>query len=221
MGRATARFGIFLCGTVLVFAVGFFVFAFSMQRFIQVTPAEGDAIVVLTGGELRVREGFRLMANGAGRRLLISGVNRSTSKDDLRRLSGVQSILFDCCVDIGYLALDTVGNAAETRAWLRTWGFRRLVVVTSNYHMARSLMELARALPHVELIPHAVASHTYQSDEWWKHPSAIKRVLTEYVKFLPAAARWTVSLAYLQPVLPLPSGPDGELEARQRQLSGL
>jgi uncharacterized SAM-binding protein YcdF (DUF218 family) len=172
-----------------------------------------------------VREGFRLFAEGAGRRLLISGVNRATSKDDLRRLSHVEPMLFNCCVDVGYLALDTVGNAAETRGWLKTWDFHRLIVVTSNYHMARSLMEIGRALPHVELVPHAVVSKHYQSDEWWKHPSAAKRVAIEYMKFLPAAARWSMSQAWPAPAIgpELQRSPTGdrEVNSRLRQLTGL
>jgi uncharacterized SAM-binding protein YcdF (DUF218 family) len=108
-----------LGGAMLVFVAGFIAFAITMAGFEQPAQppnvAKGDAVVVLTGGELRVREGFRLFAGGAGRRLLISGVNRATSKDDLRRLSRVEPMLFDCCVDVGYLALDTIGNAAETR----------------------------------------------------------------------------------------------------------
>ena len=174
------------------FVIGFAFFAVSISRYDPKSVATGDAVVVLTGGELRVREGFRLFTGGAGRRILISGVNRATSKLDLQRLSGVTPVLFDCCVDIDYAAQDTIGNAAETRAWLKTWGFRRLVVVTSNYHMPRSMMELARALPDVELVPHAVVSRNYQAGEWWRHPSAVKLILIEYVKFWPAAARWFV-----------------------------
>jgi uncharacterized SAM-binding protein YcdF (DUF218 family) len=217
-----------LGGAILVFVAGFTAFAISMASFEQPAPAKisdkGDAVVVLTGGELRVREGFRLFAGGAGRRLLISGVNRATSKDDLRRLSRVEPMLFDCCVDVGYLALDTIGNAAETRAWLKTWGFHRLIVVTSNYHMARSLMEIGRALPNVELVPHAVVSKHYQSDEWWKHPSAIKRVGIEYVKFLRAAVRGSITQVWAKPEVPeAPRSPasDREVSFRARQLSGL
>jgi uncharacterized SAM-binding protein YcdF (DUF218 family) len=225
VGRAYTWAKRVLGGAVLVFVTGFMVFAVTMANYDQAAPARGDAVVVLTGGELRVREGFRLFAAGAGRRLLISGVNRATSKEELRRLSRVEPMLFDCCVDVGYLALDTVGNAAETRAWLRTWGFHRLVVVTSNYHMARSLMEIGRALPHVELVPHAVVSKNYQSDEWWKHPSAVKRVGVEYLKFLPAAARWAIGRAWAAPdaAPATPRSPQGdrEVNSRLRQLSGL
>jgi uncharacterized SAM-binding protein YcdF (DUF218 family) len=226
---ATGMLGVGL----LAFAAGFVAFAITMAGFEQPASAKGDAVVVLTGGELRVREGFRLFADGAGRRLLISGVNRATSKDELRRLSRVEPILFDCCVDVGYLALDTIGNAAETRAWLKTWGFQRLVVVTSNYHMARSLLEIGRVLPNVELVPHAVVSKNYQSDEWWKHPSAIKRVGIEYVKFLRAAARASLSQVWVVPAAPevirpealreVPRSPvsEREVSSRARHLSGL
>ncbi len=222
MSRALKRASICLGGTLVVFCAGFIAFVITMARFDQHAPAQGDAVVVLTGGELRVREGLKLFAEGAGRRLLISGVNRATTKDDLRRRSGVQGLLFDCCVDVGYVALDTFGNAIETQQWLKTWGFRRLVVVTSNYHMPRSLMELGRALPNVELVPHAVVSQHYRGDEWWKHPSAIKLVVTEYVKFLPAAARWAASRAFTSPSAPaLPPAYEREVEAKPRQLTGL
>ena len=179
--------------TAAAFLVGFAAFVVSIMRYDNRAPADGDAVVVLTGGELRVREGFRIFTGGAGRRILISGVNRATTKPELQKLSGVQPILFDCCVDVDYAARDTVGNADETRTWLRTWGFRRLVVVTSNYHMPRSMLELRRALPGVELVPHAVVSTNYAPGQWWRHPAAVKRVLTEYVKFWPSAARYAIS----------------------------
>ncbi len=231
MSRALTGATVILGGAMLVVAGGFVAFAITMAGFEKPTPpvpAKGDAIVVLTGGELRVREGFRLFAGGAGRRLLISGVNRATSKDELRRLSQVEPMLFDCCVDVGYLALDTTGNATETRAWLKTWGFHRLIVVTSNYHMARSLMEIGRALPAVELVPHAVVSKHYQSDEWWKHPSAVKRVGIEYAKFLRSAARHSLAQVWAAAQAPetfreVPRSParDREVNSRSRQLSGL
>ena len=65
----------------------------------------------------------------------------------MRRLLGLDKQLFNCCVDLGYEALDTVGNADETRTWARSNGYTRLIVVTSRYHMPRSLAELALAMP--------------------------------------------------------------------------
>ena len=206
----------------IAFLAGFAVFVGTILRYDTRAPVSGDAVVVLTGGELRVREGFRLFTGGAGRRILISGVNRATTKTELQRLSGVTPILFDCCVDVDYAARDTVGNATGTRAWLQAWGFHRLVVVTSNYHMPRSLMELARALPGVELVPHAVVSNHYQPGQWWRHPGAVKLVLTEYVKSWPSAGRWLVSRLRGEPaptLLPLP--PEPALSSKLPRMTGL
>ena len=174
---------------------GFAVFAAAVFTYDPHAPVSGDAVVVLTGGDLRVREGLRLFAAGAGRRILISGVNQSTTRKDLARHTDVIPLLFDCCVDVGQQALDTAGNAAETRAWLEPWGFQRLIVVTSNYHMPRSLLAFHRLLPGIELVPHAVVPSHYQPAEVWRHPGAIKLLVVEYLKSIPAAARLVISRA--------------------------
>lgn len=211
-----------LAAAAFAVSAGFAAFSTRIMRYDSDEPAAGDAVVVLTGGELRVREGLRLFENGAGRRLLISGVNRSTSRDDLRRLTGVAPLLFNCCVDIDYVAHDTIGNAAETRNWLRTWGFRRLVVVTSNYHMPRTLMELRRALPDTELVPHAVISRHYRPEEWWRHPAAVKLTAVEYLKYLRATGRWLASEAVLLASAPsLPAPPTTELSLQPPQPPGI
>lgn len=151
------------------------------------TPA--DAIVVLTGGEQRVREAIHLFSQGKARRLLISGVNRATTREDLKRRAGIEQVLFECCIDIGYEALDTIGNADETRAWAETWGFKKLIVVTSNYHMPRSLAELSRAMPRTDLVPYPVVARNYRAETWWLYPGTVRIVVSEYIKFLPSIAR--------------------------------
>ena len=103
-------------------------------------PADG--IVVLTGGDFRILEGARLLQEGRATRMLISGVDAKTSRDDLLKLSGLPPTTFNCCVDLGYFAQNTVGNAEETRAWAQSRKLGRLIVVTSSYHMPRSLAEL-------------------------------------------------------------------------------
>lgn len=201
---------------------GFAVFVTAVFTYDPQALARGDAVVVLTGGELRVREGLRLFAMGAGHRLLISGVNPSTTRHDLWRLSGVAESQFDCCVDVDQRARDTAGNADETRAWVMSRGFQRLVIVTSNYHMPRSLLMLRLALPGIELVPHAVVAQPYQFGEWWRHPSAVKRVALEYLKLLPAAARLALSREGFQRMPPaLPHAPDAAITSFAPTQSGL
>lgn len=172
-------------------AFGFVLFAIDVTR----DPISGwdkaDGIVVLTGGDNRIVAGSRLLSEGRAKRLLISGVNRKTTREDVERIAGLDHKIFTCCVDLGYEALDTVGNADETRTWAKSNGYDKLLVVTSSYHMPRSLAELALAMPGVQLIPHAVTPRSFPDTGWWLHVRTTKLLLSEYLKYLPAAARLT------------------------------
>src|SRR6266404_5661748 len=137
-------------------ALGFVAFL-SQLRGAEIKPdRKADGIVVLTGGSSRVSDAMELLAGGYGKRLLISGVHPTNAASDISRsLSDNQSLL-SCCVDLDRSAVNTRSNAAETRRWARERGFKSLIVVTSNYHMPRAIVELSHAMPDVTLIPFAV-----------------------------------------------------------------
>jgi uncharacterized SAM-binding protein YcdF (DUF218 family) len=213
--RAVTTLGLLVAGAAFALLAGFVVFAASISRFgsegaVVLAQNPADGIVVLTGGALRVSEGLKLFEHAEAKRILISGVNRRTSREDLQRRTGLPQTLFDCCVDVGREALDTSGNAAETRAWASTWGFKRLAVVTSHYHMPRGLAELARALPHVELVPYSVVAQAYPTERWWMNAGAIRIAMIEYVKFLPSVARLGVErvIARSEPMVDLSATQD-------------
>ena len=88
--------------------------------------------------------------------MLISGVNREVRRQELRALTPGSNRLFNCCVDLGFEAEDTIGNAHEIAAWAEAKGYDSLIVVTSDYHMPRALTEIRAAAPGVELTPYAV-----------------------------------------------------------------
>jgi uncharacterized SAM-binding protein YcdF (DUF218 family) len=153
-------------------------------------PASGarpmaDAIVVLTGGPERIGEAVDLLADGQARRLLISGVNPDTTKQEIARLHPRATRWLDCCMDLGRRALNTAGNAAETRQWVRQNGFQTVIVVTSGWHMRRSLLELQRALPEVILLAHVAGNGTTEQN-WWQDARATRLLVAEYVKYLAA-----------------------------------
>ena len=183
-------------------ALGFVLFAANVMRAPVAASEKADAIVVLTGGQSRIKEGARLLKDGFGARLLISGVNTQTGQGDLIRLSGLDNRTFNCCVDLGYTALNTIGNASETQTWARAHRYRSLIVVTSNYHMPRTLVELSRTLPAVRLIPHTVTPVSFNTEAWWLSPVTMRNLVAEYVKFLPSAVRFALHRA----VTPFGSG---------------
>jgi uncharacterized SAM-binding protein YcdF (DUF218 family) len=190
VARAGRLIAVAVGAMVLLFLAGFVVFANRVAKSTPVFVEHADGIVVLTGGSHRLAEAARLLADGRGERLLISGANRMTSRDDLYRNSGISWQMFECCVDIGYEAQDTPGNAEETMQWAADKGFSRLIIVTSSYHMPRSLTELGRVLPDVTLVPYPVVTPGFRKGYWWLDFATARILLSEYVKFLPSAARF-------------------------------
>ncbi len=198
---------------VSLLALGFVLFASVVTRPPAPTDPRADGIVVLTGESRRIAEGARLLKEGRAERMLISGVFRRTGKRALREISGLSEEQFDCCVDLGYAAHDTAGNADEARSWATTRRYGSLIVVTASYHMPRSLAELSLALPGARLIPHPVVPNNFPPNQWWLHPTVARLLISEYLKFLPAVAHLTVArlIRSAQPssVAEMPGGPAG------------
>ena len=181
---------------VAVFAAGFVAFAIGATTVQEAAARDADAIVVLTGGEERISVALGLLRQGAGKRLLISGVNPRTSASAIRDQAGEERQLFECCVDIGREANDTAGNAEEARDWVTARRYRTLVVVTSSYHMPRTLAEFARAMPEVRFIAHPVFSRHVRDRPWWQTPATLRLLMGEYVKFVAAWARLGLTRAH-------------------------
>lgn len=172
-----------------VLVLGFFIFAGVATRRTQTVEPRADAIVVLTGAEFRIAEGARLLQDNRGKRLLISGVHPRVTRGDLLRITHLPAATMDCCVDVDTKALDTRGNARETKAWIDRQGYRSIILVTSNFHMPRSITEFALAMPGVDVIPHPVVPRGFPEQAWWLHAGTARVLLAEYIKFLPTALR--------------------------------
>jgi uncharacterized SAM-binding protein YcdF (DUF218 family) len=108
-----------------------------------------------------------------------------------------------CCIVLGREADNTVGNARETASWMHDEGYRTLRLVTSWYHMRRSLLEFTRAMPRITIIAHPVFAHQLDPEGWWGAHGAISIVVGEYHKYLAARLRPLFELAFPpRPVLP-------------------
>ena len=190
-----------VAGLAIVFVgagIGFVGFL-SQLRGSEVKPdRKADGIVVLTGGSSRVSDAMELLAGGYGKRLLSSGVHPTNAASDISRsLSDNQSLL-SCCVDLDRSAVNTRSNAAETRRWARERGFKSLIVVTSNYHMPRAIVELSHAMPDVELIPFSVIGDKWRDEPWWTSGATFRLLLSEYVKYVAAEVRVRLADAGLE-----------------------
>lgn len=177
-----ARLGAFIL--LITWVVGFALFIRQGMAAPQTTSVRGDGAVVLTGGENRVTTAVDILSQGRVTRLLISGANPDVDLDAVREAAGATSAIFDCCVDVGQDAANTLGNAAETAAWVSTHDFDRIIVVTSDYHMPRALIELKAVLPDTQLVAWPVAGPAP-----WADMRSARRWTLEYMKYAAVYAR--------------------------------
>ncbi len=188
-GRLLARllaalavvFGLWLAGLVW--------YAAALPTEVSDPERRTDAIVVLTGGIGRLRQGFELLAQDRAQQLFVSGVERGVEVSELLRIDRIAPPELACCVVLGYEAGDTRGNAEETAAWMREQGFDTLRLVTAVYHMPRSLLEFRLAMPEVEILPHPVFTTNFKQADWWRWPGSAWLLAREYSKFLFAWLR--------------------------------
>jgi uncharacterized SAM-binding protein YcdF (DUF218 family) len=180
----------------LPLAVIFALWLAGLLWFIQQMPvavadpsARTDAIVVLTGGSERLKTGLDLLRQKQAKKLFISGVYRGLEVAELMRILRGSPADFDCCVVLGYSADDTHGNAAESAAWLAREGYDSLRLVTSFYHMPRSLFEFGRLLPGATIVPHPVFPDSVKHKDWWRWPGTTALYVAEYNKYLAARVR--------------------------------
>jgi uncharacterized SAM-binding protein YcdF (DUF218 family) len=161
---------------------------FAVPAAIESLARRTDAIVVVTGGSLRLRSGIDLLREGKGRALFVSGVDRRVGLGALLRISGSPPDWVSCCVALGHDAGDTRGNARETALWMQRQGYRSLRLVTAWYHMPRSRLEFERAMPQIEIIPHPVFPDRVRQ-RWWAWHGTAALLIGEYGKYLLALFR--------------------------------
>ena len=149
-----------------------------------------DAVVVLTGGSNRLQTGIDLLRDGRASKLFITGVYRGVEVDELLRLARNAPEELECCIELDHLAGDTVENAAETVRWMAAQGYQSLRLVTSDYHIRRSLLELAMADPALEVTPHAITPKDQPLHDWWRRPESVRLYAVEYTIFLVPSLRY-------------------------------
>jgi len=188
--RPLRRLLLALAGAVVVgVAVGFIAFAEMVGKAAPPIDPHADGIVVLTGGTARIDGALALLAEGRAERLLISGVNPAVGRDAIAGMVPAElRPALDCCVDLDH-ARDTIENATSTGEWTTKQGFSSLIVVTSDYHMPRSMAELADAMPGVRLIAYPVSSPDLDLRRWWRDSEAFNLLVREYGKYLAAEVR--------------------------------
>ena len=179
---------IFICIIIFVFwGLGLFRFAWLINHFTDSNFEKTDAIIALTGGRNRIAEAVKLLKQGRAKRLFISGVDKDISLQNIKTTQQV-SITDDSNIDIGHNASNTLENAKESSEWIKTHNIKSIRLVTSNYHVLRSLTEFKDQNPNLKIIIHPVYSENIEK-KWWTSWQTFSLIFKEYNKFLYAYLR--------------------------------
>lgn len=142
----------------LAWVIGFLWFVVALPRPVEGGP-KSDAVIVPTGGAGRIARGLEVLDEGLADKMLVSGVDPEVKPGEFAAEFGVEPPQMECCITLGFAAVDTRSNAAETAKWVAQNEVRSLRLVTTDWHMRRAAGELARTLPdHVTVIRDAVPS---------------------------------------------------------------
>ncbi|MFT4320551.1 YdcF family protein [Bartonella bacilliformis] len=170
-----------LLSLFLIMGTHFVIFSEKVDKlYPPVSLSKADAIIVLTGGERRIETGLRLLKQGLGSRLLISGVNATFHPNRFVQNMHVDPQLFECCVDLGYQATNTKSNAEESAVWIKKHNYKTLYIVTHDYHIARSLLELRYLMPDINFIAYPIKENVTQDKV--KQLNKIRMLASEYIK---------------------------------------
>ena len=179
-----------------IWAIGLVQFADALPDEVADTTTKTDAIVVLTGGSGRLEEGLDLLARDLGAQLFVSGVYHGIDVERLIQISKREPEGLEPRIGIGN-AINTVGNASETKAWMDKRGFKSLRLVTGSYHMPRSLAEFHFFMPDVTVIPNPVFPEHVKQKYWWAWPGTASLIVSEYNKWLFARGRHWISRLFV------------------------
>lgn len=199
MSRLLGKILFWLIAFVGLWLGGLLWFTSSIPQAPATNMPNADAIVALTGGTGRLDYGLQLLADGKGKALFITGVGVNHTVDSLMHqtaepLRSRLEAMGNLPIFIGYEAENTIGNVMEARPWLESHHYKTVYLVTSNYHMPRSMEEFSEIMPGITFIPAPVFPDDFYLASWWMDAHSRDMVFSEYHKFIAAKLRhWFVA----------------------------
>lgn len=178
-----------LSALISLWIIVFFWFITTMPKTSTDSKTVADAVIVLTGGTGRVKLGYDLVAKNLAKKLFITGVNRNVRISHLKKLQHIEGNN-PVSADLGYDATNTSGNAVEAAKWVNENKIQTIRLVTTDYHMRRSVLEFKSKMPKVIIIEDPVAHNRAINLE------TIKFFIQEFHKYLGSVFRYGVFSIY-------------------------
>ena len=190
-------FSILLICIFIFFFIGLFNYKEKILSLKKFSYQEASNIVILTGGSNRIKDGLKIIKNFhkidlMNIKLLISGTGQGFTKLNINKLLPKKDAFYSfikCCVELDSKSQNTYSNAIETKIWANNNNINEFILITSNYHMPRALLELNEQLPNVKIIKYPITPKKHDIKNWIYSFETFSLVFEEYSKFLLAKLR--------------------------------
>ena len=153
-------------------------------------------VVILTGGTNRIKEGFEVIykldkKSISNLKVLVSGTGKGFSKLSLQEKlnPNFDLRLIECCVELDGVSQDTYSNAIETSKWVSKNTIEEILLITSNYHIPRSILEFQNQMPNLKILYYPITPKQHQINEWLKSFETFSLIFIEYCKYIIANVR--------------------------------
>jgi uncharacterized SAM-binding protein YcdF (DUF218 family) len=153
--------------------------------------SKSDALVVLDGDypeNERLLYAVGLWREGYAPRIILSAKLADwMSYEDYpawRYAMKLKELPPDAVFVVGHDADSTKEEAQKLLPYLREYGFKKIIIVTSNYHTrrARKVFEKAWAGSGIRMSVAAAGSSKFHPDDWWKHRTDSRMFFYEFSK---------------------------------------
>lgn len=148
-----------------------------------------DAIIAVSGGDTSARTqlAIDLYKNGWAPQLIFSGAaedKSGPSNAEVMREQAISQGVPDSDVTVEEYSSNTSENAENTSGILSNLDVNDAIVVTSSYHMKRTVLEFRNQAPDVNFRAHPISSDNQWSVWWWTTPSGWYLAVSEIVKIV-------------------------------------
>ena len=181
---------------LICFCIGLFDFKEKVLSLQKYNKRLNSNIVILTGGSNRIKDGLKIINNvdkftEANLKILISGTGKGFTKISLKKMitSNFNLKLLECCIELESVSKNTYSNASETYKWAKTNNIKKFILITSNYHMPRAILEFRNKMPNLEIFTYPITPKNHDINKWLNSSETFYLIFTEYSKLLIANLR--------------------------------
>ena len=182
------HFSLLLFVIIVLLQFNFFLFNIQSYKNSDLNEKEIEGIVVLTGDKFRILEGLKILNSEIGYKLLISGVNKEISIEEIKKEFPKFNQLFNCCVELESISTNTFENVREIFFWKKNNNIKNILLITSDYHLPRVELEVNRLLLDKETFYYGVK---YDNQ---KINIRMKKLIVEYIKYLRTKISLSIGL---------------------------